>query len=182
MGVSRKGALSEDILPLYALPLIFPYGSYIGTLATAVWIGNSLEKLKNLRGDHISPGRGSPNPRFPDSDQSHRCGPGQCWRQKWQALRNRRRCRRPYPSRPCPPRAPAPQKPPQPYPRKDKSTALRATHSPATTRKGDIPRERVRGACEMFKSPQEGPASRLYFAHKIFGPAPYQGGSAATSP
>jgi hypothetical protein len=41
---------------------------------------------------------------------------------------------------------------------------------------------KYRGACEMLKSPQEGLATRPYFAYKIFGPAPYRGGSAALAP
>jgi hypothetical protein len=65
-----------------------------------------------------------------------------------------------------------PPKPPQPSLRKDKSTALRATHSPATPRKGPTPRGKYRVACKMLKSPHEGLATRPHFAYKIFGLGP----------
>jgi hypothetical protein len=46
--------------------------------ANGIRVGNLLEKLKNLWGDHISPGRGSPGPKVPvsDLDQGLRAGPG----------------------------------------------------------------------------------------------------------
>ena len=40
-----KVTMVADCLPLYALPPIFPYRSYIGTLANGVWIGNPPGKL-----------------------------------------------------------------------------------------------------------------------------------------
>ncbi len=61
-GKGDGGVLSstgiDDCLPLYALSLIFPYRSYIGTVATGGWIGNSPEKSKNFRGDRFDPGEG----------------------------------------------------------------------------------------------------------------------------
>jgi hypothetical protein len=55
---------------------------------------------------------------------------------------------------------------------KDKSTALRATHSPITARKGGTHGGKVRGACEILKSLPEGLANRPYFAYKNFGLGP----------
>ena len=55
---------------------------------------------------------------------------------------------------------------------KDKSMVPKATHSPATARKGDIQEKGVRGACEMFKSPPEGPVYWPNSAFKIFSPGP----------
>ena len=78
IGLDMEKHLIAANLSLYALSLIFPYGSYIGTLAKG--IGNSLEKLINFRGDHIDLGGGSPAPRrgVSDSNQGQRCGTGRC--------------------------------------------------------------------------------------------------------
>lgn len=60
----------------------------------------------------------------------------------------------------------------------DKSGVHRATHSLTTAHKlspqgGTLPS----GACEMLRSPQEGPANRPYSAYKNFGPGSHKGGS-----
>ena len=62
-----------------------------------------------------------------------------------------------------------PEMRPQTSPRKDKSTALRATHSPATARKGGTQGEGTGGPVKCLNRPQEGTANRPYFAYKIFG-------------
>ena len=54
----------KDILPLYALSLIFPYRSFIGTLAKGI-------------GDHIHLGGGlSRGVRFPTQTKAIGSGPG----------------------------------------------------------------------------------------------------------
>jgi len=66
-------------LPLYALPLIFPYRSYIGTFTNGVWIGNPPEKSEIFRGDHIDLGEGlSQGVPVSDSDQGQRRRAGRC--------------------------------------------------------------------------------------------------------
>lgn len=63
--------------------------------------------------------------------------------------------RREHPNLRCAPRT---------SPRKDKSTAHRATHSPATARKGFTSQGGVyRRACEMLKSPAGRPRQRTIF-------------------
>jgi hypothetical protein len=63
-------------LSLYVLPLILPYDSYLGTLATRVWIGNPTGKSKNFQGDHNDPAGESLSRgvRFPTQTQDQRCG------------------------------------------------------------------------------------------------------------
>jgi hypothetical protein len=75
-----KKSRGDSYAPLYALSLIFPYGSYLGTLANGVWIGNPPEKLKNFRGDHIDWGAGVPDRDFGFGARPPVCLQGGSWR------------------------------------------------------------------------------------------------------
>jgi hypothetical protein len=96
--IFEKGPFLKIVrcLPLYALPRIYPYRSYIGTLQIALTL---------------------------EAEGREEIGPG--WR-------------RPSHGRTFPPEAPAPCNAPKASPTEDESKALRATHSPATARKGGI--------------------------------------------
>ena len=64
-----------DTLPLYALPLIFPYDSYLGNLCNWSLDWESYRKIEKFPGLSNCPGR-SPFPRCPVSDvgQGQGCG------------------------------------------------------------------------------------------------------------
>lgn len=75
-----------------------------------------------------------------------------------------------------------PEMRPQTSPRKDKSTAHRATHSPTTARKGAPMGKFTGGPVKCLNRPQEGPANRPYFAYKIFGLGSIRGVSPLNPP
>jgi len=68
------------------------------------------------------------------------------------------------------------QMPPQPSPRKDKSTAHRATHRPTTAPKGDTQGKGVRGACKMLKLALKASPSGYISLIKFLGLGPIMGG------
>ena len=96
-------------LPLYALPLILPYRSYIGTLAHGVWIGNSPEisefskAVISTREDGVPPEVF----RFPTQTRA-RAGPGGADTGNSRREKIDTGWRHPTPGRSCPPKAPAP--------------------------------------------------------------------------
>lgn len=135
------------ILPLYALPLIFPYDSYIGTFANRVWVGNSPEKLKNFRGDHIDwGGESRPETWGFRLRQRSRVRDRAVLTQEAASMKNFARgsvallladlAHREHRH---------PEMRPQTSTKQGKSNALRATHSPTTATEGGHPRVRSVG-------------------------------------
>ncbi|OGP69986.1 MAG: hypothetical protein A2Y80_04880 [Deltaproteobacteria bacterium RBG_13_58_19] len=62
-----------------------------------------------------------------------------------------------------------PEMRPKPSTNQGNSTALRATQSPTTARKGAPKGRKYGGPVKCLNRPQEGPANRPYFAYKIYG-------------